>query len=160
MYSLTILERMILESLSKSKKSVLELIYDIDLEIELIQNAIEELKQRNLVKASKGIVEINIEELTKWNQSEHIKDSLREEIKEILEASIDTYFANPENSMVRIKKVNMSSDEKKIFNAMISNLDNFIKGLTESKKNQSVKDQEVIFWGFSGYRNLAEQIMA
>ena len=119
-------------------------------------NIIQALVIRGLLKIENG----------KYKISQHISPLVMDEINgidarkaeslELIEAVLD----QKENRVFRFQKVAMDSRDEKIFLAMLSNLESFLKDAHQkAQSNVPVKERKVIFWGFSEVGKLLNQVM-
>ena len=79
---LLIVERMVLESLVKKPKNMVELALDTGLEEGLLKNIIPFFMMENILRYERGIYSINSTESSKWADKINKSDYLKEEVKE------------------------------------------------------------------------------
>lgn len=148
MYNFTILERMILESIRKSEKTIEQIQEDTAMESHICANVVQSLLAKSLVSTKSNKFTLNknlnaqiIEELqNKKNQTVEMNALVRECIQGSLLRGESTF---------QFMKVYMSEEEKKILNAMLYNIETFIDGLKKNKGK--TKDETFIFWGGDTY---------
>lgn len=146
-FNITVAERMVLESLAKKSKNTFELVNCTSLDRIALQHILSSLISKNLVLTLDSKYKIN----KKLNQA--ILDELHDEVnaqvefKEIAAACFRTRLE--EGSLLKLKKVFMTKEEERIFNALLINLELFIDGLT-SKQDHLTK-QQIVFWGGGKY---------
>lgn len=148
MYHFTILERMALESIHKSDKTLEEIADDTGLEIPLCMNIVYSLLAKNLVVCAGSAYSVNknlsdgiIRELKdRRNRAVEVNALVRECVKESFMENGDSFH---------FKKVYMSEKDKKLLKAMFYNIESFLDGL----KNQTgaTKEETFIFWGGDNY---------
>lgn len=150
MYHFTILERMILESINKSDKTLGQLQDDTGLEASICMNVVYSLLAKNLVLTKNNVYRINtnlcesiIAELrNQKNRAVEVNTLVRECVKASIVEGQDTF---------KFKKVYMTEKEKKLFKAMLYNLESFLAGL--DNKGGKTKEETFIFWGGDNYAN-------
>ena len=115
-FNITLPERMILESLTKIEKTASELNKCTGLEKSLLQKIIPDLISKNLIVTfnSKYMININIDKTIK--QELNNPQNMKAELNEITSALIRKKIDKVEDSAFKLKKVSLSSSEKKIFN--------------------------------------------
>jgi GTPase involved in cell partitioning and DNA repair len=151
MYFVTTIERILLESLNKSPKTLVELQDDLNFSTETIQNILLSLIPKGMVNQRLNKYHVNT--LTCQAQLDMLnnKDNLQEEVIEIVSNSINSDF--------KLKKVALSSEDKAILKSLLFNLDKFLEEVSKKKNQCATKDLEVIFWGFDQYNNITQNIL-
>lgn len=156
MKGLSSLERVILECIGTQHLSYDEIHLQCGLQENVSFNLIQALLIRGILKTEGSRYKIN----------ENISPLMMEEINgmearkleslEMMEAVLD----QKENRVFRFQKIAMDSRDEKIFLAMLSNLDSFLKDAHQkAQKNVPVKERKVIFWGMGQVQTLMKQVM-
>ncbi len=145
MNSLTCVERLLIESLSRSKKMLSELHLDTSLNHRIIVNVLNALTIRGVISQKSGIYSLS--EHMSAETIEVIKNSSRQktEALELIESMLS------QENIVRLKKVYVSEKDKPILNALLNNLNNFFQTLPEPTKDVSLSDYSLFFWGEDKY---------
>jgi hypothetical protein len=83
-------------------------------------------------------------------------EARKAESLELIEAVLD----QKEQRIFRFQKIALDSRDEKIFVAMLSNLESFLKD-AHMKAQQTVplKDRKVVFWGMGEVSKLMNQVM-
>lgn len=156
MRGLSSLERVILEAVGKQTISYEEIQGQSGLQENVCFNIIQALVIRGILRTDGG----------KYKVNENISPLMMEEINglearkaeslELIEAVLD----QKEQRIFRFQKVAMDSRDEKIFIAMLTNLESFLKD-AHQKAQQTVplKDRKVIFWGMGDVQKLMTQVM-
>lgn len=161
--SLMLIERIVLESVSKKDKNIYELSLDTNLEQGLLLNILPELLMKNLIKYNRGIYSINKEQSLRWSETINSKDSIKEEVKELFTNLVNEYFNKEQNKKskdtdLKVQKVWLSFDEEKLLNMHLVNLENFFKNIKLGRERNPIKEktheQKVVIWGVSNYSDL------
>ncbi len=154
-YNITLPERMILESLSKKSKDLLELTDCTGLQDRIVQNILSVLAAKNLIATHHNkycISEyLNSDMVKELNDPENKKI----EIQYVLKSTLDM----KQKEAFNYKKVSMNDREKKIFNGHIYNLEAFIDSLDKNKKDEQLKNQNIIFWGEVNYGKVINHML-
>lgn len=156
MRGLSSLERVILECVGNSPMSFEEVHYQSGLQENVCFNILQALIIRGLLRQETG----------KYKISENISPLIMEEINgldakkaetlELMEAVLE----QSEPRTFRFQKVALDSRDEKIFAAMLSNLDSFLKDAHKKAKGSVVlKDRKVVFWGVGEVNKLLNQII-
>lgn len=156
MKGLSSLERVVLECFGRSPLSYDEIHVQSGLQENVCFNIIQALIIRGILKPESGKYIIN----------DHISPEILEDISgmeakkaeslEMIEAVVD--LETPR--VFRFQKVAMDSRDEKIFVAMLSNLESFLKDAhKKAQSSVAVKDRKVIFWGMGDVHTLMQQIM-
>lgn len=150
------IERLVLESLSKSAKEIFELIQDTKLDKQVIINILQTLLLKNLIvieerryQISKNLNSVLIKQLKN-------EQSMLIEVSQVVKSTIKQCLNSKDNSF-KYKKVYMDKDEEKLFKAMLIQLESFIEGL--DKKRGKTYQQKVIFWGSNSYENITSDML-
>lgn len=156
MRGLSSLERVILECVGVQTMGYEDIQQQSGLQENVCFNIIQALVIRGLLKIENG----------KYKISQHISPLIMDEINgidarkaESLEL-IESVLEQKENRVFRFQKVAMDSRDEKIFLAMLSNLESFLKDAHQkAQSNVPMKERKVIFWGFSEVGKLLNQVM-
>jgi DNA-binding IclR family transcriptional regulator len=156
MRGLSSLERVILEVIGKQSFSYEEVQMQSGLQENVCFNILQALIIRGILRTDSG----------RYKVSEHISPLMMEEINglearkaeslELMEAILE----QKTERVFRFQKVAMDSRDEKIFLAMLSNLESFLKD-AHMKAQSSVphKERKVVFWGMGEVQVLMNQVM-
>ena len=152
MRELLLVERGVLEAISKGATKVVEIMNEVNIEFNLTLTILARLRSRGIITLSDGHYVVAKNELA-WKK---VNNEVEYEIKEVSENIIDCYFKDGERNKLKLQKVYMSSRDEKIFNSMLNNIEIFLRDLQKenSKKKNRITEQKVIFWGVSQYDDL------
>ena len=90
---LLVIERMVLESLSKKNRNLEELANDTGLDHGLLKNILPAFLMNNLVNYQRGIYKLNNDEMRKERiKSYNAKENIKEEVKELFTSMVNKYF--------------------------------------------------------------------
>lgn len=156
MKGLSSLERVILECIGRQQLSYEEVKNQSGLQENVCFNILQALIIRGILKSERNLYRIN----------ENITPLLMEEINgiearkieslELMEAIVD----QEENRVFRFQKVALDDRDEKIFVAMLSNLESFLKDAhKKAEKSVAIKDRKVIFWGMGQMQQLMSQVL-
>ena len=161
MNSLLIVERIVIESLSRVPKNIFQVSEDTGLAHQLLANILPNLVSSNIVKYSNGVYNLNWKNKDSWINAINNNDNLKEEIKDMFTSIVNDFFDKSEKkkSELKLKKIWMNPDEEKIFNAHIYNLQEFVTNIEKDnrKSNKKLNDKRIIFWGHTNYVDLIEK---
>lgn len=156
MRGLSSLERVVLEVVGKQSFSYEDIQSQSGLQENVCFNIIQALIIRGILKSEAGKYKIN----------EHISPLMMEEINgmearkaeslELMEAVLE----QKSERIFRFQKVAMDARDEKIFVAMLSNLESFLKDAHQKAQSSvPLKDRKVVFWGMGGVNTLMNQVM-
>jgi len=146
---LKIIEKYILESIQKENNSLFSIHKDTKLNPQDIEYHLETLKRKGFITKKLGRWE-RIQKEEKLNSFKFI------ELSRIAKACIRSSITKEDSQSFKIHKVYLSEKDEKIYQAMLYNIDTFLK---ESKKNKGETAQEkIIFWGKCSYKNLIQSL--
>ena len=89
---LLIIERIIVESLSKKERNLQEIIIDTNLEHSLLLNILPNLIMKNIVRYNRGIYSLDKENCFQWLNEVNKDDHVKEEAKELFISLVNQYF--------------------------------------------------------------------
>lgn len=145
MNTLTCVERIIVESIGRSSKTLSQLNLDTSLSPRLLLNILNALTLRGIITQREG----------KYSISNHISKEAVESLNgvenqktEALEL-IESMLSQPE--VVKLKKVYVSEKDKPILKALLANLNNFFQTLPEAKDDVSLSQYSLFIWGEDQY---------
>jgi hypothetical protein len=166
---LLILERIIIESISKKDKNIQELAIDTNLDHALLLNVLPNLLMKNIIKYQKGTYSIEKESSFLWRQSINRDDNVKEEAKELFTSLVnqslrkDLAEKNKNTALLKIQKVWLTKDEEVILNTHMINLENFFNTIKNSRKLTPIREktyeQKVVMWGASQYSELVQGVL-
>ena len=156
MRGLSSLERVVLECIGNQNLSYEEILFQSGLQENVCFNIIQALIIRGVLKTSKGnyIINDSISPLMmeEMNGVEARKAESLELIEAVLEREHDRIF--------RFQKVAMDERDAKIFKAMLSNLESFLKDAHQkAEKNVPLKNRQIVFWGMGALLPMMNQVM-
>lgn len=166
---LLMIERIVIESLSKKEKNIHEIEIDTHLSHGLLLNIMPNLLMRNMIRYKSGIYSLDKEHAFEWlsivNKTEHIK----EEAREIFTSLVNQYFkaetevVRPKSSQFKIQKMWLTKEEEMILNSHLNTLEGFFQGVKETRKYQPQREktceQRVVVWGMTDYSNLIDGVL-
>lgn len=156
---ISIVERMVLESLQRDGKTIDRLAEDIGLPQTVAFNSLSHLMSKNLVITFNSIYFIN--KKLNWSESINKASNLKNEQREILEGIVEncSTLRESDTSDLKIQKFWMNQNDINIFKSMLYNIEQFLKNLTVDSSEDSTKRQQIIFWGHSSYSHLANSLL-
>jgi hypothetical protein len=165
---LLLIERIVIESLSKKEKNIQEIEIDTNLSHGLLLNILPNLLMRNMVCYKKGQYSIEKDHCFEWLSEVNKKENVKEEAKEIFTSLVNQYFkkeftASPIGPQLKIQKMWLTRDEEIILKSHMATLEGFFKGVKEARKHHPQREktceQRVVVWGFSQYADLVEGVL-
>jgi hypothetical protein len=166
---LLLLERIIIESVSKKEKNIQELALDTNLEHAILLNILPNLLMKNIIKYQRGSYSIEKVTSLQWLKTINKDDNVKEEAKELFTSLVNQYFKKDiannftPTSLLKIKKVWLTHDEEIVLNSHMINLENFFNGIKNSRKLKPVREktyeQKVVIWGTSQYSSLVRGVL-
>lgn len=158
--TLTIVDRIILETLQQQTLTLFELETCTGLPDYVLKPALQSLVLVGFVRINESEYCLNKSEVLNakndLNSPEQIELELELELVEIVQTCIQNKLAKKQNSF-NLKKVYLDSREEKIYQGLIYNLNSFLSSI--KTKNTSTKDKKIIFWGEDTYENITNSII-
>ena len=148
---MTMIERIILESLGKKPRSLTDLLRDTGLREKVLVNTLALMMKSQIVLAQEGRFQLDPTLVAKLSKDK------RHEVKELMGGIVDQYFDN-KGSTISLKKVWMTKGDEKMFEGMLSNVDHFLNELKvcNSRSGRPLWEKKVFYWGMAPYRNALE----
>jgi hypothetical protein len=166
---LLMIERIVIESLSKKEKNIQEIEIDTNLGHALLLNILPNLLMRNMVRYKSGVYSIDKEHCFEWLRDVNKKENVKEEAKEIFTSLVNQYFQKDPTStpqtgpQLKIQKMWLTRDEELILKSHMATLEGFFNGVKEARRYRAQKEktceQRVVIWGFSNYSDLVEGVL-
>lgn len=170
---LLIIERIIVESLSKKERNLQEIILDTNLEHSLLLNVLPNLIMKNMIRYTRGTYSIDKENCFQWLGEVNKDDHVKEEAKELFISLVNQYFAkdismsNNKKPMsapqLKIQKVWLTRDEEVVLRSHMAGLESFFTGIKASRRMKPQKEktceQRVVIWGLSQYSDLVDGVL-
>ncbi|MBY0518669.1 MAG: hypothetical protein K2P81_17295 [Bacteriovoracaceae bacterium] len=154
MYTLTSVERVVLESIGSRPRDIYELMSDTRLELKFLANILHAMILRGYIIHSDEGYCVN-PHLPK-NELEMINNpqSCKAEALELIEGMM-----NHEKPNIGIRKAWISEKDKKILNAMFTNIEQFVRTLPNPPKDVPLHDYTLIVWGQNGYGEAIKRVI-
>ena len=156
---LILLERVVLESLGMSPKTVYEVRHDTGIDDYIVINILNNLVTKGLVDLVDETYKINFDNFNSFNLG-YSAEPKSNEVSELLGTAVTGYFKKRKDTHLNLKKVHMTPREKNIYNSMLMNLNNFLKELEKNKNRNTIQTQTVVFWGDTSYKSLIDSFLA
>lgn len=162
---LTMIERLVVESLVKKERNIQELELDTKLSHGILMNVLLELLMNGVIRYQKGLYSLEKENSFQWLNKVNQKENLKAETKEVANSLIDRYFAenNKVATELKVKKVWLTKEEEIVLNSHLINLESFFNQVKNARKlrpqKENTAEQRVILWGTSHYSELVEGIL-
>jgi hypothetical protein len=167
---LLIIERIIIESLSKKERNLQELIFDTNLDHSLLLNILPNLLMKNMIRYNRGTYSIEKENCLVWLAEINKSDNVKEEAKELFISLVNQYFKKDLNkkpamdAQLKIQKVWLTREEELVLRSHMLTLDGFFTGVKASRRVKPEKEktyeQRVVIWGLSQYSDLVDGVLA
>jgi hypothetical protein len=165
---LLIIERMIIESLSKKEKNLHEIEFDTNLNHSLLLNVLPNLLMKNLIRYKRGIYFIEKESCFLWLHEINKSENIKEEVKELFVSMVNQFYTKEKKlalvaPQLKVKKMWLTPDEELILRSHMACLEGFFNGVKESRKRSPIREktseQRVVIWGLSQYSDLIEGVL-
>ena len=166
---LLIIERIIIESLSKKERNLQEIILDTNLDHSLLLNILPNLLMKNMIRYTRGTYSIEKETCFQWLNEVNKVDNIKEEAKELFISLVNQYFKKDAEKIsaikpqLKIQKVWLTPDEELVLRAHMTGLEVFFTGVKASRRSKPEKEktceQRVVIWGLSQYSDLVGGVL-
>ncbi len=157
MKGLTSIERNILETVHNKKASYEQIQEETGIMENVCFNVLQSLVERKVLKTDGAFYFLSPEIPKDFFLKINSQEALMAESLEYIEAIIGRRDMNS----FKFKKFVMDERDEKIFNAMLFNLESFIKeSHSKVSKISFNKDHKVIFWGMGDVKTLTAQMIA
>lgn len=166
---LLMIERIVIESLSKKEKNIQEIEIDTNLAHGLLLNILPNLLMRNMIKYKAGTYSLDKEQCFVWLNEVNKKENVKEEAKEIFTSLVNQYFkkdsalAPQAGPQLKIQKVWLTRDEEIILKSHMATLEGFFNSVKEARKHHPQREktceQRVVIWGATQYSDLVEGVL-
>lgn len=166
---LLIIERIIVESLSKKERNMQEIIVDTNLDHSLLLNVLPNLLMKNMIRYKRGIYSIDKENCFQWLTQVNQTDNVKEEAKELFISLVNQYFQKDDEKkqalppQLKIQKMWLTEGEEMVLRSHMAGLEAFFTGVKASRKTKPQREktceQRVVIWGLSQYSDLVEGVL-
>lgn len=166
---LLMIERIVIESLSKKEKNIQEIEIDTNLAHGLLLNILPNLLMRNMIRYKNGVYSIDKEQCFSWLSQVNKRENVKEEAKEIFTSLVNQYFKkDPQLSpqmgaQLKIQKMWLTRDEEMILKSHMATLEGFFNSVKEARKyhpqREKTCEQRVVIWGSTHYSDLVEGVL-
>lgn len=167
---LLIVERIVVESLSKKEKNISEIEIDTRLTHDLLLNILSGLILQGIIRYKGGIYSLAKENSFLWLKQINERNVLKEEVKELFTSLVNQYFKSDfakseqikldQLTQLKIQKMWLTPDEEMVLKSHMATLDGFFQGIKDARKKSPEKEkiceQRVVIWGVSTYADLID----
>lgn len=156
MRGLSSLERVVLECIGNQALSYDEILFQSGLQENVCFNLIQALIIRGVLKQVKGHYTINSNISPLMMEEMNGLEARKAESLELMEAVLE----KDSDKIFRFQKVAMDDRDAKIFKAMLSNLESFLKDAHQkAEKVTPLKNRQIVFWGMGELLPMMNQVM-
>ena len=153
--TLLLIERAVLECIGKQGRNLQEISEQTGIKMDVVDRITSHLLQEEILYRRDGTYIINNEKLAKV-----LTNKMKGEIGEVFDCFCDVHFSQKaSNSNMKLKKIVLNKCEQQYFESMWKNMEDYLKRIEKESKSSVVKDQTVIFWGWSDYSDMIDQYM-
>ena len=166
---LLIIERIIIESLSKKDRNLQEIIIDTNIDHSLLLNILPNLLMKNMIRYKHGSYFLNKENCFEWLSQINKGENIKEEVKELFISLVNQYFEKDKEKnqatppQLKVQKMWLTRDEEIILRSHMATLDGFFNGVKASRKvrpeHEKTSEQRVVIWGLSQYSDLINGVL-
>ena len=149
---MTFVQRLILEVLQKEKISHQKLSKVLGVDLLTLRVLLEDFLVKGLVKQDESgeyYLNKNISEEMKKEILDH--KSLHIETLDFLSDCLEDRLMNQKKQSFNCKKISMTAQEFKMYQALLYNLQNFIEGV-ERNTTEDKSNHQIVFWGERSYQ--------
>lgn len=154
MKGLMLLERVVLESISRKNTRLLEIAKDIEISQEIVITILARLSSKGLVYYKDQGYELSQNQIA-WHTVNR-EDAVKDELKELSDNIVDTCMSNKDKTLYKLQKISLNDKEEKILNSLLNSVEVYINNLRDDRRKQVgykevTSKQKVVFWGHSSY---------
>lgn len=148
---LSSVERAVLESVGREKKTVFDVAQDLNICPGLTQELLDSLVTNQLLHKAQHSYSLN--------NSQLLKIDAQGEIAELAEEVVNTCLGSRSDSAIGVQKFWLSPSDEKILRALLLNVERFISNIKKDHlaKKDKLSEQKVIFWGMTDYQKLIQR---
>ena len=154
MQVLTSVERLVLESLGSSPKDLKALMTDTRLDLRFLANILHALTLRGYIVASEGGYTPNVHLPAKELASINDENARRHEAMELIEG-----MAVANDKKLGMRKAWVSEKDRKVLNAILKNLEDFMQTLPPAPKGTPLHDYTLVVWGEDKYGPVVQRLI-
>lgn len=151
MYNITLLDRMVINSVSKKNKDIKSISNDTNLNSDIIKIVLEDLLVKNIFSLKSGEYSIN-----KNLNSDQIKDINSKDSIDIEKIQIARSSLKNEGGF-NLEKFALTNKDKVIFEGMLKNIKMFIDN--SKIKDALTKEENLFFWGQNNYSDIVNSTL-
>lgn len=152
-----LVERVILESLSKGSKNLSELSEDTGLKEGMLETLILQMVKKGWLLGEKGLFSLRLDDENSWLKEINKKENLNIETKELMNSMAELYFKG-NSGLLKVQKLMLNEQEERILNSHLKNLESFFQNVRNDRKRkpgvERTEKQRIVIWGAGFYRDL------
>lgn len=161
--SILIIERIVIEALSKKALNFEKLSEQVALKSNLLQAVLSQLIQKGIIYYKKYEYSLNWEMKSEWLPLVSDREGAKTEIKELFSSLVNQINENDSSAKLKVQKIYLNNREKEELDRKLADIDSFIQGIRNQRKAYPVKEnvsqQQVVFYGNCEYRALVNDIL-
>ncbi|MCB9092577.1 MAG: hypothetical protein H6621_12970 [Halobacteriovoraceae bacterium] len=151
-------ERIIIESLYNSEKTIDELSRELSIDPESLFYMLQKMLIKGFVSFKTGKYSISSHCYKSLKSSLDNKQSQSFEIKTILDSATDGYIYDDDKNKLTIKKVYLTQDEKSLLDSLLKQLESFMATKAVKPTNNQLHEKEIFYWGRQTYKDILDHI--
>lgn len=157
---MTFTQRLILELIQREKISHLDLAKVLGVDLPTLRVLMEDFLVRNIIMQNdKGLYHLNSKLSHEEKSSLVDQKSLQIETLDFLSDCLEDRILNERKTSFNCKKVSMSAQEHKMYQALLFNLQSFLEGI-EKNPTKDKTNHQVIFWGSRSYQETVQHSLS
>jgi len=167
MEKLLVVERMVLESLSRGEKAIDQISSDTGLSHSLLANILGLFAMRGIIKFFGGQYSLSDEGIKSYLPIINDKNAIASEAKELFTSLVNRYYDEhhkTEETNLKVRKIFLTKAEERLLNSHLANLESFLYSIEEDRKRHprsrgSLKDLTLFIWATSKYSEVMDSFL-
>jgi predicted transcriptional regulator len=166
MDSLLVVERFVIEALSKKACSLDDLKSETQLDHSLVLTVLNLLMNRGIVNKNKSNYQLALERKQDWLPILKSKEGIKSEVKELFSSLVNQSIVEEEHKKAdfKLKKIWLTPKEKEVLDQKWKEIESLLVTIRENRrrlpKKECLAESQVLFWGQAPYGNLVNDMIA
>jgi len=153
---LLLIERAVLECLGNEEKNTKQISEETGIKVDVVERIIASFLDSEIIFRRESSYLVNNLKLAKL-----VKNKVKYEVEEMLDCFCDVHFSTKSSeSNMKLRKIVLNQDEQRYFKSMWQNMEDYLNRVEQENHNKKVKDQTIVFWGWSEYSDMINQYMS
>lgn len=155
---LTPIERMIIESLNQSPKSLESIALDLEIRKDTLFFILQRLVLKDFILYQSSYYQLNMDKKSDILIQLKDKSSKKFEIKSILESAKDRYLEHQDSNLLQVRKAYLNSHDLVMVESLMSQMQTILSRKERTSSADPLATKKIFYWGSQSYSDVLKYL--